>query len=619
MGVNRRKGGNCRQMEKPLEEHQLEIENRIKNLFWTVSGDYTLEFEPDIKDYARSKHRTLYEAIKQGAFARHYDSDKLGLYLMKKLYLSADEGLLLELARLRIDAAVYPLLQKDRLGAEEIRAEAFQEQLENMENIPEQDILGQVKALIMVQTLQEMGKENTKGMIHAGRNGCPEQVRFLKDEISALGCAKDTDDVIAAIEKIYNSVLDPSFESRNGNLEQVMKFPTMSLAQDARQECMTDEQMEGVIQKYLSSLKKKMMSLEIKDDKKKSAFSDGKSNGDETQAEEIDPQTVKRVREYVELNYGKSYLSALEQERMNRKFCNGIHKGCTLYLTDGILQNPVMKNNQYRFSQLQFEKNQAYYGNNHRILKRNIAILADSLKKAFVLRNDHYVSRSTTGQLSPNRLWKLTRTKDDKLFDQKKKSENSEFVVDILLDSSGSQMKRQSQVAAQGYIISEALSEIGIPHRVSGYCAFWGYTVLQRFRDYEDAREANNRIFEFRAYANNRDGLALKTVCASLTERPEENKILIVLSDGKPCDMSVKRPGIKQPAIYDGEAAVKDTAFEVRRARNQGISVIGIFAGSEIDLPIEKRIFGKDFAYIRDISNFSRMVGTFLRRQIDAE
>lgn len=83
--------------------------------------------------------------------------------------------------------------------------------------------------------------------------------------------------------------------------------------------------------------------------------------------------------------------------------------------------------------------------------------------------------------------------------------------------------------------------------------------------------------------------------------------------------MSVKRPGIKQPAIYDGEEAVKDTAFEVRRARNQGIFVIGIFAGSEIDLPIEKRIFGKDFAYIRNISNFSRMVGTFLRRQIDAE
>lgn len=142
---------------------------------------------------------------------------------------------------------------------------------------------------------------------------------------------------------------------------------------------------------------------------------------------------------------------------------------------------------------------------------------------------------------------------------------------------------------------------------------------LQRFRDYEDPSETNERIFQFRAYANNRDGLALKTVCSSLMERPEKNKILIVLSDGKPCDMSIQRPGTRQPKIYDGEGAVKDTAYEVRRARNQGIFVIGIFVGNEEELSVEKRIYGKDFAYIRNISNFSRMVGTFLRRQIDME
>lgn len=628
MGVDRMQDGNCEQIEEQLEEHRLEIENRIRNLFWTVSGDYSLEFEPDMEDYARLKHTALYEAVKQGAFARHFDQEKLGLYLMKKLYLSADEGLLLELARLCIDAAVYPFLQKERFGTEEIRARAFREWLKDAEKSRKRDgenvqagetpaadgILAQAKELHMRQALQE-----PKDVTQSSVNGSAKQVRFVADEISALEHAQNTDDVIAVIEKIYNRILDPSFESKNGDLKQVLKLPAMSLAQDAWQECMTDEQMEGIIQKYLSSLKKKMMSLEIKNNRKKRVFSNGESKKGMTEPEKIDPHAVKRIQEYVELNYGKSYLTALEQERMNRRFCNGIHKGCTLYLTDGILQNPVVKNNQYRFSQLQYEKNRMYYGSNHWIIKRNITILADSLKRSFVLRNDDNFSRSVTGQLVPGRLWKVTRTKDEKLFDQKKKSENSDFVVDILLDSSGSQAKRQSQVAAQGYIISEALSEAGIPHRVSGYCAFWGYTVLQRFRDYEDAREDNNRIFGFRAYANNRDGLALKTICASLLERPEENKILIVLSDGRPCDMSIRRPGIRQPAVYDGEEAIKDTATEVRRARNQGICVIGVFVGSEEDLSVEKRIFGKDFAYIRNISNFSRIVGTFLRRQIDVE
>ena len=45
---------------------------------------------------------------------------------------------------------------------------------------------------------------------------------------------------------------------------------------------------------------------------------------------------------------------------------------------------------------------------------------------------------------------------------EKKRSEDSEFVIDVLIDSSGSQAGRQAQIAAQGYIISEALSQAGI-------------------------------------------------------------------------------------------------------------------------------------------------------------
>ena len=595
-----------------LEEHRLEISNRMKNLFWTVSGDYTIDFEPDTEEYARSKQTALYEAIKQGAFAKYFDQKELGMYLMKKLHFSAEEEILLSLAGLCVDAAVYPFVIQERLGAKEIREQAFRE----LEKIEEGSVTGKAGAALLhriklLYISHVLGEKNQKS--------ADPQAETAVQKILSLKDGKSTEDVINVIEDIYNHVLDPSFESRHGNLEKILKLPDMALANDAWQECMTDEQMEDIIQKYLSNLKKKMMSLEIKNKRKKrSVFLEDNREVSE-EPEKINPQAVKRIREYVELNYGKSYLSELDQERMNRKLCTGIHKNCILYLTDGILQNPVIKNNQYRFSQLQFEKNKAYYGNNHWIIKRNIAILADSLKRAFVIRNDDQVSRSETGRLVPNRLWKIGRTDDDKLFNRKKKSEDSQFVIDVLLDSSGSQAGRQAQVAAQGYIISEALSEAGIPHRVSGYCAFWGYTVLQRFRDYNDPKEADERIFQFRAYANNRDGLALKTVCSSLMERPEENKILIVLSDGKPCDMSIPRTGTLQPAVYEGEEAVKDTAYEVRKARNQGISVIGIFVGSEEELSVEKRIYGKDFAYIRSISNFSRMVGTFLRRQIDME
>ena len=61
---------------------------------------------------------------------------------------------------------------------------------------------------------------------------------------------------------------------------------------------------------------------------------------------------------------------------------------------------------------------------------------------------------------------------------------------------------------------------------------------------------------------------------------------------------------------------MKDTATEVRKLRNKRIAVLGVFAGEEEDLQAEKKIFGRDFAYIRDIGNFANVVGRYLKRQL---
>lgn len=111
----------CGFTEEQIDEHRLEIENRIKNLFWTISGDYTLDVEPDVEAFARSRAIALYDAMKQGAFARYFDSEELGLYMMKKISLSAQEQPLLELAQLCVDAAVCKVITGERPGTEEIR------------------------------------------------------------------------------------------------------------------------------------------------------------------------------------------------------------------------------------------------------------------------------------------------------------------------------------------------------------------------------------------------------------------------------------------------------------------------------------------------------------------
>ena len=123
--------------------------------------------------------------------------------------------------------------------------------------------------------------------------------------------------------------------------------------------------------------------------------------------------------------------------------------------------------------------------------------------------------------------------------------------------------------------------------------------------------------------ANSRD--LEKAAAAGLDQRKEENKILILLSDGRPNDIMAGSqnpgytlPGAKKPEKepYCLDFALRDTAGEVRKLRNRKIAVLGVFAGEEEDLAAEKKIFGKDFAYIRDLSNFANVVGRYLKKQI---
>ena len=102
----------------------------------------------------------------------------------------------------------------------------------------------------------------------------------------------------------------------------------------------------------------------------------------------------------------------------------------------------------------------------------------------------------------------------------------------------------------------------------------------------------------------------------SLSARREENKILIVLSDGTPNDIIVSKSKSRLRVQYCNDYAVKDTAREVYSLRSKGIAVMGIFAGEEEALPAEKQIFGNEFAYIRKISDFSNVVGRYLKEQL---
>ena len=588
-----------------IDEYRLELENRIRNLLWTVSGDYQLDMKPDVSLFLRSKAIALYDGIKQGALARYYDKDMLGLYLVKKIFLQAGENELTFVAQLCIEEAIGDKICEERPGIRDMQRQCMEDILEQeFDILPDlRDIPGRVKVAVLRRRLNN------------GEWHVEKKLQPFMELIERAGNSTDTLELIRVIDELYNRLMDPNFESMHGTLEQVLAVTMEDLTEYSWEDFLSEEMYEEVLESYAEQLTNSVSGLE------NSAVTEEmeEKRQKKRSVKVVTPEMLEKAYTYVELNYGKSYLSEAEEKKINYQMCRGIHSDCSLYFTEGILKNPVKSNYQYEYAKRLRNKNIWLYHDKHRIVKHNITVLTETLRKSLVLRSETQTVLSDRGMIVPSRLWRIGRTNDAKLFQQELKGEISDFVVDVLIDASGSQMKRQGDVALQAYIISEALSNVDIPYRVMSFCTFWDYTIMHRFRRYDDPRSENDNIFNYVTSSNNRDGLAIRTAGYDLLQREEEKKIMIILSDGRPYDVIINQPNAKNPEPYQGKAAIADTATEVRRLRNLDVSVLGVFAGEEKDLATEKKIFGKDFAYIRDIANFSKIVGRYLTKQLEID
>ena len=655
---------NCEELN--LQDYQLELENRIRNLLWTISGDYTQQMKPDVSLFLRSKDIALYDGIKQGALAKFFDKDFLGMYLVKKIFMGADEAALTFVSQLCIEEAIGERICEQRPGIWEMQRKACEDILDQeYETMPSAaDKLGYLRVNLLRRRIDRGGNtslkkknlqddsrseeksadsvENTdvsngiitgnadvsNGRIAGNADASNKTITNITenkqkdrkhkgiyhyiDLISGAAETTDTMSLIHIIDTVYNEVADPDF-SKKATLEQVLAVTMEDLTEFDWHDYLSEEMYEDALESYMEQLTSNVAGMENADVTREME--------EERQSKQkitvLPPEALEKAHTYVELNFGKTYLSELEEKRMNQLMCRDIHSDCSLYFTEGILKSPVKRNYQYEYAKRLKNKNIWLYHDKHRIVKRNIALLTEMLKKSLVIKSENQEILSDRGMIVPSRLWRLGRSSDAQVFRRELKGDSSDFVVDVLIDASGSQMSRQGEVALQAYIISEALSNAELPHRVMSYCTFWDYTILHRFREYDDPRSANENIFNYVTSSNNRDGLAIRAAGYGLLNREEEKKILIILSDGRPYDVIVNRPNAKNPAPYHGKYAITDTAAQIRKLRSQGVSVLGVFAGEEKDLATEKKIFGKDFAYIRNITGFSKIVGRYLTKQLE--
>ena len=581
-----------------------EFENRVNNLAWTISGMYDEDIDSSEKDYS-SKDVSLYFAIIAGARRKYLDWNIIKKYIMSRIKKSYNKDILYTLIELILNSVVEDKVISERPGVAEIRSKAYSDVLANYNKIHKEDILQTLRYTFILQAMDR----------HPAVDGLTR--RIIKD-IKSIDCNSDLMDILKRIDEIYLTyfefIINSQIEAGKMNEENIknvnVDFDTFS--DFMYEELYMDEESE-IIENEINNISNSMLLESIGE------MGDVNLEKSQNRVIYVDEEMAQKIYSKVEYYYGKTFLSEGEIKKIESKHCRNTHEGCRIHFTDGVLRSECNNAFQLKYVTRQKENNIYKYRDNIKLHKRSINKLKESISRILIEESATDRVYSDGGTICANRAWRIGRSNNNKVFYKDIQNEKGKYVIDILLDASGSQSRNQFNVAIQAYIIAAALTSIGIPNRVMGYLSFLDYTVLKRYRDYDDNINTCENIFEYFAAGNNRDGLAIKATCDALLEREEENKILIVLSDGKPNDVKIGRDrsrSLRGEASYKGIIGVKDTALEVRKARKQGILVLGVFTGKEKDLDAEKIIYGKDFIYTRDIERFSDIVAMYLKKII---
>ncbi|MGL5348659.1 MAG: nitric oxide reductase activation-like protein [Peptostreptococcaceae bacterium] len=580
--------------------NEYEFENRVNNLAWTISGNYDENISLSKLDYS-SKDVALYFAIMEGARNKYIDWDIVKKYIYNRAKMGYDLSIILSLSQIVFNIIVENKIIEERPGVEDIKNSAYKDILCTFTKIYNNEVIDKVKYAIV---LESMGK-------HPIMEGTT--VRIIKD-IKEIDIKQDIVDVLIEIDKIYLKYFQSIFVD-SSTIDNAREMTIDNINLDSFSQFMYDELYDEdiSIENNINEISNSMLiegigEIEINNESRK-----------QDRMICVDKETADKIYSKIEHYYGKSYLSISEIKRIETKNCRNVHEGCRVHFTEGVLRTNCTNIAQVRYAIRQKENNISKYRDKVKIHKRNIIKLKQNISRILIEESETSRIYSDYGNVYAPRAWRVSRSNNNKIFYRDIINEKGKFVIDILLDASGSQSRNQANVATQAYIISKALTMCSIPNRVMGFSSFMDYTIIKRFKDYEDGVECSENIFEYFCAGNNRDGLAIKSVCDHLLDRDEENKILIVLSDGRPNDVKIgkdRERTIRGEMSYRGVAGVKDTANEVRKARQKGILVLGVFTGKENDLEVERLIYGKDFIYTKEIERFSDIVSMYLKKVI---
>ncbi|MCB2015982.1 MAG: VWA domain-containing protein [Hydrogenophaga sp.] len=162
------------------------------------------------------------------------------------------------------------------------------------------------------------------------------------------------------------------------------------------------------------------------------------------------------------------------------------------------------------------------------------------------------------------------RTESPAVFSRRVRSERSLatlLLADLSLstDAYATQTARVIEVIRDAlYVFGEALSASGDPFEMLGFSSVRRQNVrIHQLKGFDEAwgARARDRVGAIKPGYYTRMGAAIRHATLRLEQRPERQRLLLLLTDGKPNDLDV----------YEGRYGLEDTRHAVRAARAAGL------------------------------------------------
>ena len=273
------------------------------------------------------------------------------------------------IAALVTEAAVSGRLLEERKGVEGIRRRAYEELLDHEFSMLCSSAPGQLQ-LAWIRLQMDPG-------YRASGN-----IRKWLELLMTAEKIQDTGELIRLTDLLYNQMMEPDFERKRGTLEQVLAVTIEELREFSWKDFLSEELYEDALETYLEKLSLDLTSLPEVPEQTAEEGSEEEQKKKKKKIVVVDEETLTKTHSYVELNYGKTWLTPAQEKQRNEKLCRGLHGDCSLYYTEGILKHPVKKNYQLAYASKQKDKNIHAYYDAHREVKQNIRLLTGALKKS---------------------------------------------------------------------------------------------------------------------------------------------------------------------------------------------------------------------------------------------